>query len=107
MKKYIAGIICVLIVCCAGPAFGSGRDQGRGHEGHGNGYSHHGNNGHNHDSYHHHGYYGPGWGYGFYAPAVTVVAPVYPAYYAPVVRCRYSNLYDAWGNYMGQERVCD
>jgi hypothetical protein len=32
---------------------------------------------------------------------------VYPAYYAPVMRCRYSNLYDAWGNYMGQERVCE
>jgi hypothetical protein len=102
MKKYITGIICVLIVCCAGTAFGSDRNHGRGQGGHGHGSYHHDNRG-----YSHHGYSHAGWGYGFYAPAVPVVAPVYPVYYTPVVRCRYITVYDAWGNYRGQERVCD
>ena len=96
MKKYIAGIMCVFVLCCTGPAFGEGRDHGGGH-----GY-YHDNHGDRHQ-----GYYHSGWGFGFYAPAVTVVTPLYPAYYPPVPRCRYIDVYDAWGNFRGQERVCD
>ena len=57
MKKYIAGIMCVFVVCCAGPAFGAGRDHGaRAFEEtteNGHGYYHHGNHGNNHNGYHH------------------------------------------------------
>ena len=104
MKKYITTIICVLVLCCAGPVFAEGRDHGRGHEG--NYGNHHGSN-HGYYQHSNHGYHPSGWGYGFYTPAITVVTPGYPVYYPPVVRCRYIDVYDAWGNFRGQERICD
>ena len=105
MKKYIAAIVFVFVVCCSGLAFGDGRDYGRGHsDNHGNGHGYYQHDNHDND---HHGYRHDGWGYGFYAPAVAIIPPMYPAYYPPVPRCRYIDVFDAWGNYMGQERICD
>jgi hypothetical protein len=89
MKKYIATMIAIVALCCAGTAFAGGGGRGG---------SHHGG---------HHGSHHTSWYVGIYASPVAVVTPVYRTYYYPPVYCRYIDVYDEWGNYLGQERICD
>ncbi|MEI6127783.1 MAG: hypothetical protein WCQ99_14650 [Pseudomonadota bacterium] len=104
MKKYTVSIICVFVLCFSGLAFGEGRGHGRGDSGHSRGYddNRHGN----HDNGYHNNH-NP-WDYRYWAAVGPVVITNYPpVYYTPVQRCQYVDLFDAWGNYMGRERVCN
>ena len=111
MKKYISIIMSVFVLCFTGLAFGEGGNHEGGHsgdhgsyDGNGHGYDHNSHHGNNYNGYHNNNH--NDWAYGFYSPGGAVIVQSYPAYYPPVQRCGYVNVFDSWGNYMGQERIC-